>query len=167
MVPVIVHRIGDWLDRFTDTLKCWENLLCDLRSAYFRQDAVQIENLHRMVESAKGMMLQSKSDREAILVQANHQGYEASNLRELSRLLDSQWPALWTHRLMGLENQISRLQQLGVSLWIHSSESRDLVSELMQLLGTKSPQLTREMPVVPTSVDEPQPVIIPFERRAA
>lgn len=167
MVPVIVHRIGSWLDQFTDTLGCWENLLCDLRSAYFRQDAELVDKLSRSIESAKAMMLASKSDRESILSQAQGQGFGASNLRELSRLLDSQWPALWTHRLLGLENQISRIQQLGVSLWIHSSDSRDLVSEMMQLLGAKNPQTHRAEASNETDEMEHEPVILSFERKAA
>lgn len=102
--------------------------------------------------------------------QAQEQGFHAANLREISKLLDSQWPALWTHRLMGLEHQVARLGQLGVSLWIHSPQSRELVSELMQLLGTRSPQTLPESrahgkQVVPFAEDEP--VIIPFDRKAA
>ena len=170
MVPVIVHRIGNWLDQFTETLGAWESLLCDLRSAYFRQDQGQVRDLQQQIEVAKEMMLLSKSDRESILNQAQEQGFHAANLRELSKLLDSQWPALWTHRLMGLEHQVARLGQLGVSLWIHSPQSRELVSELMQLLGTRSPQALPESrahgkQVVPFAEDEP--VIIPFDRKAA
>lgn len=170
MVPVIVHRIGTWLDQFADTLGYWENLLCELRSAYFRQDTEAAERLSRSIESAKAMMLASKSDRESILTQAQEQGFHASNLRELSRLLDSQWPALWTHRLLGLESQISRIQQLGVSLWIHSMDSRDLVSEMLQLLGAKSPkasQETRKDQAVGNAELEKEPVILSFDRRAA
>jgi len=168
MVPVIVHRIGSWLDQFTDTLSCWENLLCELRSAYFRQDTELVDKLSRSVDSAKAMMLASKSDRESILSDAQVQGFCASNLRELSRLLDSQWPALWTHRLLGLENQISRIQQLGVSLWIHSVDSRDLVSEMMQLLGAKSTQSCQEQ-AEPEQVgyEQQEPVILSFERKVA
>ncbi len=174
MVPVIVHRIGQWLDQFTEALHCWESLLCDLRSAYFRQDSAQVSRLHESVESAKRMMVANKSERESILAQAHEQGLRASSLRELSRLLDGQWPALWTHRILGLENQVSRIQQLGVSLWIHTSESRELVSELLQLLGARSPQLPRQLhPLHPLKVDadsiadDQEPVIIPFERKAA
>ena len=174
MVPVIVNRIGQWLDQFTESLHCWESLLCDLRSAYFRQDSAQVSRLHESVESAKRMMAANKSERESILAQAHEQGLRASSLRELSRLLDGQWPALWTHRILGLENQVSRIQQLGVSLWIHTSESRELVSELLQLLGAKSPQLPRQLQSsnqlklnAESIADDQEPVIIPFERKAA
>jgi len=166
MVPVIVQGIGNWLDHFHQTLGTWEILLCDLRSAYFRQDQNQIQSLCGSIESAKEMMIQSKSDRESILGQAKEQGFDAANFRELSKLLDGQWPALWTHRLSGLEHQVARIGQLAVSLWIHSAESRELVSELMQLLGTKGPQVvdgTHKMG--PT--DEQEPVIIPFPRKVA
>lgn len=166
MVPVIVQGIGNWLDHFHQTLGTWETLLCDLRSAYFRQDQNQIQSLCGSIKSAKEMMIQSKSDRESILGQAKEQGFDAANFRELSKLLDGQWPALWTHRLSGLEHQVARIGQLAVSLWIHSAESRELVSELMQLLGTKGPQVvdgTQKMG--PT--DEQEPVIIPFPRKVA
>lgn len=166
MVPVIVQGIGNWLDHFHQTLGNWETLLCDLRSAYFRQDQNQIQSLCGAIESAKEMMIQSKSDRESILSQAKEQGFDAANFRELSKLLDGQWPALWTHRLSGLEHQVARIGQLAVSLWIHSAESRELVSELMQLLGTKGPQVVDETQKRgPT--DEHEPVIIPFPRKVA
>lgn len=168
MVPGLVHRIGKWLDCFSDALDRWESLLCDLRSAYFRQDLEHVERLMQSIDQAKSIMLASKAERESILIQADNAGLKAANLRELSRLLDSQWPALWTHRLMGLENQISRIQQLGVSLWIHSTESRDLVTELMHILGAKSPQVIRQnAPVDHHPSDVAEPVIIPFERKAA
>lgn len=168
MVPVVVHRIGNWLDQFTETLSCWERMLCDLRSAYFRQDMSQVAKLSESVESAKMLMLASKSDREEILANAQEHGLCASNLRELSKLLDSHWPALWTHRLLVLENQIARIQQLGVSLWIHSAESRDLVSELMRLLGAKSPGLERGSEgLCEIRADQPEPLIITFSRKAA
>ena len=167
MVPVIVQGIGNWLDHFHQTLGTWETLLCDLRSAYFRQDQDQIQALCGSIESAKEMMIQSKSDRESILSQAKEQGFDVANFRELSKLLDGQWPALWTHRLSGLEHQVARIGQLGVSLWIHSCESRELVSELMQLLGTKSPQVVDETHKKGDATDEHDPVIIPFPRKAA
>lgn len=148
MVPVIVSRIGLWLDPFTATLRDCESLLCDLRSAYFREDTSHVTRLVQEIQSAKVRMLASKTDRELILALAQEQGLNASNLRELSRLLDGQWPALWTHRLMGLENQISRIQQLGASLWIHSPDSRNVVSELMQLLGAKTPAMPRTLRIV-------------------
>lgn len=167
MVPVIVQGIGNWLDHFNKTLGAWETLLCDLRSAYFRHDQDQIHSLRGSIQSAKEMMIQSKLDRESILDQAREQGFHAANFRELSKLLDGQWPALWTHRLSGLENQVARIGQLGVSLWIHSTESRELVSELMQLLGTKGPQAVEETQKMGRETGEPEPVIIPFHRKAA
>ena len=52
MVPVIVHQVGQWLDRFSETLKIWEQLLCDLRPAYFRQDYAEVERLSVLVDEA-------------------------------------------------------------------------------------------------------------------
>lgn len=167
MVPVIVQSIGNWLDHFHLTLGTWETLLCDLRSAYFRQDHDQIQALRGSIESAKEMMIQSKSNRESILHLARAQGFDAANFRELSKLLDGQWPALWTHRLSGLEHQVARIGQLGVSLWIHSADSRELVSELMQLLGTRAPQVVDGTHKMGIPTDEHEPVIIRFPRKAA
>jgi len=167
MVPVIVSRIGLWLDQFTATLRDWESLLCELRSAYFREDASHVTRLAKEIESSKERMLASKTERESILALAHEQGFSASNLRELSRLLDGQWPALWTHRLLGLENQISRIQQLGVSLWIHSPDSRNVVSELIQLLGSKTPVLPPALRIVDPDAQSEQPVSNVQERKAA
>lgn len=183
MVPVIVHQVGQWLDRFGETLKLWEQLLCDLRSAYFRQDAGEVERLSQLVDEANAKMVEDKLERELILERARVQGTVAHNLRELSRMLDTQWPALWTHRLHAMESQLGRIQHLGVSLWIHSEESRELVSGMMQLLGNSrtarglfvdasnaslSPAIeeVEQSTLVSAETDEPEPVILPFVRRA-
>jgi len=182
MVPVIVHQVGQWLDRFGETLKFWEQLLCDLRSAYFRQDAGEVERLSLLVDEAIAKMVEDKLEREFILERAKSQGTVAHNLRELSRMLDTQWPALWTHRLHAMESQLGRIQHLGVSLWIHSEDSRELVSGMMQLLGNSrtarglfvdasnaslSPAIEEMEQVTLTTVEtEPEPVILPFVRRA-
>lgn len=182
MVPVIVHQVGQWLDRFSETLKIWEQLLCDLRSAYFRQDYAEVERLSVLVDEANTRMVEDKKERELILETAKVQGTIASNLRELSRILDTQWPALWTHRLLAMESQLGRIQHLGVSLWIHSEESRHLVSGMMQLLGNSrtarglfvdSSNTTRpterdkfEDGEIVSNEPEPAPVILPFVRRA-
>jgi hypothetical protein len=177
MVPVIVHQIGHWLDRFTETLTLWEQLLCDLRSAYFREDDREVERLYGGVDRACVRMLEDKLERARILEQASQQGRPAVTLGELSRLLDAQWPALWTHRLMSMESQISRIQQLGVSLWIHAEPSRDRISGMMKLLGSnKQPQEIVEevsQASLTTSVleheleDDLESVILPFARRAS
>jgi len=177
MVPVIVHQIGHWLDRFTETLTLWEQLLCDLRSAYFREDDREVERLYGGVDRACERMLEDKLERARILEQASQQGRPAVTLGELSRLLDAQWPALWTHRLMSMESQISRIQQLGVSLWIHAEPSRDRISGMMKLLGSnKQPQEIVEevsQASLTTSVleheleDDLETVILPFARRAS
>lgn len=182
MVPVIVHQVGQWLDRFGETLNLWEQLLCDLRSAYFRQDSVEVERLSVLVDEANARMVEDKKDRELILETAKTQGAIASNLRELSRMLDTQWPALWTHRLLAMESQLGRIQHLGVSLWIHSEESRDLISGMMQLLGNSRTArglfVDSSHVTIPSESDEfqeaeigsgesePGPVILPFVRRA-
>ena len=174
MVPVIVHQIGHWLDRFTETLTLWEQLLCDLRSAYFREDEREVERLYGGVARACERMLEDKLERARILEQAGQQGRPAVTLGELSRLLDAQWPALWTHRLMSMESQMSRIQQLGVSLWIHAEDSRERISGMMRLLGnSKQPQQVIEE-VSQTAIefngdldDAVEPVILPFVRRAS
>jgi hypothetical protein len=177
MVPVIVHQIGHWLDRFTETLTLWEQLLCDLRSAYFREDDREVERLYGGVDRACVRMLEDKLERARILEQASQQGRPAVTLGELSRLLDAQWPALWTHRLMSMESQISRIQQLGVSLWIHAEPSRDRISGMMKLLGNnkQAQEIVEEVSQasLTTSVleqeleDDLEPVILPFARRAS
>jgi len=81
-----------------------------------------------------------------------------------------------------MESQLGRIQHLGVSLWIHSEESRDLVSGMMQLLGnsrtarglfvdasnaTRSPEHDGfEDEEIGSREPEAAPVILPFVRRA-
>jgi hypothetical protein len=79
---------------------------------------------------------QCKESREGLLHSAAKLGYKVHSLRDLSVQLDSQWPAIWTHRLGKLENQLSRIQQLSMGLWISAFQSKSYVSELLLILST-------------------------------
>ena len=173
MVPTLVHEIGCWLDQFGETLNGWESLLCDLRSAYLRNDEKQMDRMASEVADAHCMMGKCKTARAEILGQAAAKGFVAKNFRELSRQLDGHWPALWTHRLQSLENQVARIQQLGVSLWIHAPHSREIVSDLLQTLGEKQStsrsveKLDRIPAVEKGPLHEEEPILLPFPRQAA
>jgi hypothetical protein len=108
------------------------------------------------------------------LEQASLQGRPAVTLGELSRLLDAQWPALWTHRLMSMESQMSRIQQIGVSLWLHAEGSRDRISGMMRILGNNKQQqgileeTGHRVPGLGSDFEEVlQPVTLPISRRAS
>ena len=115
MVPVIVHDIGNWLDQFASTLDRWEKLLCELRASYLRGDQQSILLLCVTGEEVQREIARDKETRHRLLEQARELGYNAANFRELSRQLDSQWPALWTHRIQSLENQLNRILATGRS----------------------------------------------------
>jgi len=136
MVPVIVHDIGNWLDQFAATLDRWEKLLCELRAAYLRGDQRKILLLCVSGEEVQREIARDKEARQRLLEQARELGYNAANFRELSRQLDTQWPALWTHRIQSLENQLNRIQQLSTSLWVGAFQSREFVSEMIRILAT-------------------------------
>ncbi|MFN7738372.1 MAG: hypothetical protein ACK52S_10215 [Pirellula sp.] len=136
MVPVIVHDIGNWLDQFASTLDRWEKLLCELRASYLRGDQQNILLLCVSGEEVQRDIARDKQTRQQLLEQARELGYNAANFRELSRQLDSQWPALWTHRIQSLENQLNRIQQLSMSLWVSAFQSREFVSEMIRILAT-------------------------------
>jgi hypothetical protein len=91
----------------------------------------------------QGEIAQGKQRRTDLLAEASAQGYRAGSFKELAQQLDSQWPALWTHRMRAMENQLERIQQLSVSLWITAFQAREFVSDLIRILATgRSQQAT-------------------------
>ena len=77
-----------------------------------------------------------KRARSDLLERARAIGYNASSIKDLSRLMDASWPALWTHRLQTMEQQLLRIEQLSVSLWITAFQARDFVSDMIRILST-------------------------------
>jgi hypothetical protein len=136
MVPTLVHEIGRWLDQFTESLSRWESILVDLRTAYLLGDCVAILDLCRRGEEMQSSIERGKRGRVDILHQAKALGYQASNIKELSHSLDAVWPALWTHRIGALENQLLRVEQLSVSIWITAFQAQDFTSDMIRILST-------------------------------
>jgi hypothetical protein len=136
MVPTLVHEIGSWIDQFSESLTRWETILCDLRAAYLRGDQESILDLCQQGEAIQQSIAVGKQGRVDLLDKARSLGYRASSIKELSQQMDSVWPALWTHRIQSMEQQLVRIEQLSVSLWITSFQARDFVSELIRILST-------------------------------
>ncbi|MFN6127470.1 MAG: hypothetical protein ACK6DC_20365 [Planctomycetota bacterium] len=136
MVPTLVHEIGSWIDRFSESLNRWESVLVELRSAYLRGDQEAILELCRRGEEMQEAIANDKQERLQILERAGDAGYRVSSLKELSQHLDTAWPALWTHRIQSLENQLLRIEQLSVSLWVSAFQAREFVSDMIRILST-------------------------------
>jgi hypothetical protein len=136
MVPTLVNEIGLWIDRFSQSLNRWESILCDLRNATLRGDQDSIVELCRQGEEMQDAISVGKQCRVDLLRRAREHGYQASNIKELSRLLDAAWPALWSHRIELMEQQLLRIEQLSVSLWVTAFQSRDFVSDMIRILST-------------------------------
>jgi len=136
MVPTIVHAIGSWMDQFSESLDRWEATLCDLRAAYLRGDQDAIAELCRQGETVQHSIAEGKQQRSDLLAQAASLGYRAATIKDLSVQLDSQWPALWTHRIQSMEQQLARIQQLSISLWVTAFQAREFVSDLIRVLAT-------------------------------
>jgi hypothetical protein len=135
MVPVIVHDIGEWLDQFSESLDRWEGLLCELRVAYSRMDEASVQSLRRDGHAIQEAVLQCNRDRQEILHRAESLGYKATNLRELSCQLDTQWPALWTLRIQSLEKQLTRIQKLNMALWVNHEHSREIIATMIRVFS--------------------------------
>lgn len=136
MVPTLVHEIGLWMDRFSESLNRWESILVDLRTAYLRGEQDAILDLCRRGEAMHAEIATGKQGRVDLLEKAKALGYEVSSIKDLSLQLDTAWPALWTHRIQTLENQLLRIEQLSVSLWISAFQARDFVSDMIRILAT-------------------------------
>jgi hypothetical protein len=139
MVPVLINDTGRWLDRFTEVLGRWESILNSVQEAYLLGNYEQIAQLCPVGESIHEEIQAARAERQELLRSANALGYVVTSLRELGTQLDSQWPALWTHRITNLELQLNRIQQLSVSLWISAFQSKSFVSELLLILSTGNP----------------------------
>ena len=139
MVPTLIHDAGQWLDRFTDALDRWEAILSGIQKTYLLGEHSQIfslcfegESIHKEIEACK-------TQREQLLDDARSMGYSPRSLRELAVQLDSQWPALWTHRISNLELQLDRIQQMSMSMWVTAFQSKSYVAEMLLILATGKP----------------------------
>lgn len=136
MVPVLLSEIGVWLDRFSETLDQWERMLGDLEAAYLRGDTEAIVALCNEGEQIQVEIADCKSQRSDLIRKACSMGYFVHSIKELSLQLDGRWPALWTHRISNLELQLNRVQQLTMSIWVTSFQSKSFVSEMLMILAT-------------------------------
>ena len=136
MIPILISDTGRWLDRFSEVLDRWESTLELVQEKYLLGDYSEIANLSQVGESIHAEIQSCKDEREQLLVGAKSLGYFAHSLRELSVQLDSQWPALWSHRIANLEHQLNRIQQLSMSLWVTAFQSKSFVNELLLILAT-------------------------------
>ena len=138
MIPNLINDTGRWLDRFSEVLERWETLLDQVQADYLVGDYANIQRLSTIGEGIHAEIQSGKVDREQLLVGAKSLGYFAHSLRELSVQLDSQWPALWSHRISNMELQVNRIQQLSMSLWVTAFQSKSFVTELLLILSTGS-----------------------------
>jgi len=136
MVPVLIHDAGQWLDRFSHALDRWEAILNSIQETYLLGEHSQIFVLCLDGEAIHQEIEECKSQREQLLKDAEAMGYSPRSLRDLSIQLDSQWPALWTHRISNLELQLDRIQQLSMSMWVTAFQSKSYVAEMLMILAT-------------------------------
>ena len=136
MIPILISDTGRWLDRFSEVLDRWESTLELVQENFMLGEYSQIASLSQVGENIHAEIQSCKDDREQLLVGAKSLGYFAHSLRELSVQLDSQWPALWSHRIANLEYQVNRIQQLSMSLWVTAFQSKSFVTELLLILAT-------------------------------
>jgi hypothetical protein len=136
MVPTLLHQIGLWLDRFSDALHRWESKLQDVEKAYLLSDLESMTIACTEAESIHQEIADCKRERQELLDQAAAMGLQARHLKELSQLMDAQWPAIWTHRISQLELQLNRIQRLSITLWMSAYQSKSLVSEMLLVLAT-------------------------------
>ncbi len=138
MVPILINDTGRWLDRFSEVLERWESILDQVQADFIVGDYSNIARLCSIGEGIHSEIQSCKLDRDQLLLKAKELGFDAHSLRELSVQLDSQWPALWTHRLANLEHQLNRIQQLSMGLWVTAFQSKSFVTELLLILATGS-----------------------------
>jgi len=136
MIPTLISDTGRWLDRFSEVLDRWESILDQVQADYLVGDYANIARLSKIGEGIHAEIEGCKNDRKELLANAKGMGFYAHSLRELSIQVDSQWPALWTHRITNLELQLNRIQQLSMSLWVTAFQSKSFVTEMLLILAT-------------------------------
>lgn len=136
MVPTLIHDAGQWLDRFSIALDRWESILNSIQKIYLLGEHSQIFALCFDGEAIHIEIEECKLQREQLLDAARALGYSPKSLRDLSVQLDTQWPALWTHRIYNLEMQLDRIQQLSLSMWVSAFQSKSFVAEMLMILAT-------------------------------
>ena len=136
MIPVLINEVGNWLDRFSETLNRWEDILNDIQNSYVLGDHESISSLCVQGNEIHHEIQRCKEQRQRLLDNASALGYASRSIRELSIQLDTQWPAIWTHRMGNLEMQLDRVQQLSISMWVTAFQSKSFVTEMLQILAT-------------------------------
>ena len=136
MVPILINDTGRWMDRFSEVLDRWESILNQVQSNFIVGDYSNISNLSEVGEEIHATIQSCKDERQQLLRHAKSLGYSVHSLKELSVQLDTQWPALWTHRIANLEFQLNRIQQLSMGLWVTAFQSKSLITELLLILST-------------------------------
>ncbi len=136
MVPTLINDTGLWLDRFSEVLEQWESILIQVQSDFLSGDYSNIASLSKVGEEIHATIQSCKDDRHQLIRHAKSLGYFVHSLKGLSVQLDTQWPALWTHRIANLEFQLNRIQQLSMGLWIIAFQSKSFITELLLILST-------------------------------
>ncbi len=153
MVPTLVHQIGLWLDRFGDALAQWESTLQDVEQAYLGMDSEAIAKHCKDGEVIHAELASCKRARLELLESAHTMGIKANRLQEIAIHFDSQWPALWTHRIVQLELQLNRIQRLSMSLWISAFQSKSIVSDMLLILATGRSESATYSPTEAKSIE--------------
>jgi hypothetical protein len=136
MIPVLISDTGKWLDRFAAALDQWEATIRRIHLAYMNGNHEAILSFILEGENVFLEVQSCKEQRQQLLEDSKSFGYSPRSLKEFAMQLDTQWPALWTHRLATLELQLDRIQQLSMSMWVSAYQSKSFVAELLMILST-------------------------------
>ena len=136
MIPKLINDTGLWLDQFSEVLERWESILNQVQSDFISGDYSNIAILSEVGVGIHARIQSCKDERHQLLRYAKSLGYFVHSLKDLSVQLDTQWPALWTHRIANLEFQLNRIQQLSMGLWVTAFQSKSFITELLLILST-------------------------------
>ena len=136
MTLQLIDEINSWLRSFSDVLNRWESTLLIAEKAYIGGQLALIMEQLEAGELIQNEIVEHKSKREKILLEARACGYTARHIRAFAEQLGAECPLGWFATIDALELQLNRVQQLSTSLWMSALQSQSTVTEMLLILAT-------------------------------
>ncbi len=132
----IVGVLGTWFIEFAASLDEWEGWLTRVEQAYLTGEYERLQELEGESQTIQSRLADAREARRHIIQLATKQGFSGSSITSLVRWLGSSSPAEFETRLLRLEQQLRRAQQMSTALWVTGFQASSYTGALLEILAT-------------------------------
>ena len=132
----IVASMQAWFDEFGNALEAWESWLTRVEQAYVTGEFEKLNELEGESESIQAGLAEARDSRARLLSQAVSQGFAGSSVTSLVHWLDRSVSTESKSRLVRLDQQLRRAQQMSTALWVTGFQAASYTSALLEILAT-------------------------------